>query len=80
MMSCLVCADLPRPHFPPLCHPRSLLRHRRPLPSKVHEPEDVKMAEAEEGKDAADKKEAEMKKLGVDASAITVGLHNNMTI
>ncbi len=38
------------------------------------------MAEAEEGKDAADKKEAEMKKLGVDASAITVGLHNNMTI
>lgn len=36
--------------------------------SKVHEPEDVKMAEAEEDEDAAIKKEAEAeKKLGADA-------------
>ncbi len=53
--------------------PSSPLPSAKPAPSsasssKVHEPEDVKMAEAEEAEDAAVKKEAEAeKKLGADA-------------
>ena len=56
------------PSSPPPSAKPTPSSHAPASSSKVHEPEDVKMAEAEEGEDAAIKKEAEAeKKLGADA-------------